>query len=96
VRVGWFEITIRMLGVCSGVQWVWPRRGGKREGCLWVVVWVRARNMGESFTAAMQRGEAGRVRYGLWGAVVGGGVDAWVWMCWIILGMVGLTYFRAK
>jgi hypothetical protein len=42
------------------------------------------------------KGEAGGVRYGLWGAGEGGGGDVWVWMCRISLGMVRLRYIRPK
>jgi hypothetical protein len=75
---------------------VWPRSGGKREGVRWVVVEVRAHNMGESFTATRQREwlVESDTAYGARGKVEGG--DMWAWMCRINLDMVGLRYVRAK
>jgi hypothetical protein len=35
-----------------------------------------------------------RIRYSLWGVEEGGGGDVWVWMCLIMLDVVGLRYVR--
>jgi hypothetical protein len=71
VRVGWFKISIRMLGRIGACRGVWPR--GVENG-RWVAGWLSGRGSqqrGESFTLARQRGWL--VEYdtanGAWGKV---------------------------
>jgi hypothetical protein len=88
VRVGWFRIAIKILGMYFGVQKGVAPVGWIREGCR-CVVGVRADNRDETYAAARQRGWLleSDAAYGWRGKVWGGDIRVgcvgliWIWLC---------------
>jgi hypothetical protein len=87
--VGWFKIAITVLVLYWGVQGCVAPEGWRTERGSGVIVGVWAHNSGESLLRWQGKGGVALSdRYVLWGAREG---DVWLWMCQIILGMLGLN-----